>query len=673
MKNLTIGQKIAGGFTAIILIAAIVGGLASLTMNRVRDDAKQMNTEFVPEARIGTDVQTAVAQTQLAARSYGLTDEDKYLKQAKEGLAAIDQQVVKARELVDQHPNLVKLRTHLTDFEAALKDYKAALGATEESNEALAAHRNQLNTAAAAFVGNLDKLIEGQNERLDREVKDFVAADKLAERHRKISLANDIREHGNAARISAFKSQALRNPAVMAEGLKQFDEMDQAFDELKGLIKTPADIEELAKARAAATTYRETMGKIMQGLTNLDEIAKRRAAAGVRLDASAGEIATAGMQRTVTAADDSSTLLTKASRIVQVMVASAIALGLVVAFFIIRGITRVLRATTDSLINGSAQIVSAATQVSTSSQSLASGASEQAASLEETSASIEELNSMTRDNSENADRARVIAESARQSADQGASAVTNLNTAMAELKSSNTEVAKIVKSIDEIAFQTNILALNAAVEAARAGEAGAGFAVVADEVRNLAQRSAQAAKETADKIEHALTKSNDGARISAEVNASLTGIIEQVRKLGTIVNDIANASKEQSKGISQVNDAVVQIDKVTQSNAAAAEESASAAEELNAQAAEFNTLVGNLLTLVGGRRDTDAKGVPGEVLPNGSRHSDVATSPKKTPKPAPKAPAAKAPAVSAANGRHRPSGKVEVSAEQEAEMAGFFK
>jgi methyl-accepting chemotaxis protein len=277
---------------------------------------------------------------------------------------------------------------------------------------------------------------------------------------------------------------------------------------------------------------------------------------------------------------------------------------------------------------------------------------------------------MTRDNSENADRAKAIAESARQSADQGASAVSSLNVAMAELKASNTEVAKIVKSIDEIAFQTNILALNAAVEAARAGEAGAGFAVVAEEVRNLAQRSAQAAKETADKIEHALTKSGDGARISSEVNASLNGIIEQVRKLDTIVNEIANASKEQSKGIAQVNDAVLQIDKVTQSNAAAAEESASAAEELNAQAAEFSNLVGNLLTLVGGRRDTDAQGVAGESLPSGARHGDGQPKAEKAPRPEPKA-VAKKPAASSAPIRPQVKGKA--AATSDADMAAFFK
>ena len=307
-------------------------------------------------------------------------------------------------------------------------------------------------------------------------------------------------------------------------------------------------------------------------------------------------------------------------------------LALAITFFIVRAINRVLRATTDTLITGAAEIVAASGQVSGASQSLASGASEQAASLEETSASIEELSSMTKRNSQSAGQARTLAQTARHAADASAGSVTRLNTAMSDLVASSAEVAKIVKTIDEIAFQTNILALNAAVEAARAGEAGLGFAVVAEEVRNLAQRSAQAAKETAGKIEKALAKSEDGARISQDVSRSLGAIIEQVRQLDDLVGEITTASNEQSQGIDQVNAAVGQIDQITQANAAAAEEAASSSEELNAQASELNTLVGHLFTLIGGQRAHDAIGRPGDPRPGGLRRID------RTAAPAPRAP-----------------------------------
>ena len=167
-------------------------------------------------------------------------------------------------------------------------------------------------------------------------------------------------------------------------------------------------------------------------------------------------------------------------------------------------------------------------------------------------------------------------------------------------KAAGDDIAKIIKTIDEIAFQTNILALNAAVEAARAGEAGMGFAVVADEVRNLAQRAAQSAKETAAKIENAVTKTALGVQISEKVAKSLQEIVEKARQVDTLAAEVASASKEQSQGIEQVNGAVAQMDKVTQTNAANAEESASASEELNAQAQTLKEAVTELLQLVDG-------------------------------------------------------------------------
>ncbi len=633
MKKFTIGQKISGGFAAVIALAAILGGIAAFTMLSVRNDARQMSTEFVPETRLASSLNDSVAATQLAMRSYGFTAEEKYLADARKNLAATEERFAALRKHADDHPQLVKLRAHLGEIEAAIKAYKAAANETEAANHVIETGRNKLNTAATEFISSIDKIIKAQNERLDAEVKDFAGAEKVIERHRKIVLSYEVRGLGNAARIAVFKAQALRSPQVIAEGLTNFEPMNKRFTELKEIFKVPADLKELEDTHAAANTYRAEMENIQGSLVALEEVGKKRAAAGANLDKLSGDTAAAGMERTVTAADDSSTQLSRASVTVQIMLAAAMLLGLVVAVLIIRGINRALRATTDSLSAGSEQIVAAATQVSGSSQSLAEGASEQAASLEETGASVEELSSMTKRNAQNAEQAKTIAQAARHSADESAASVTRLNTAMSDLKTSSAEVAKIVKTIDEIAFQTNILALNAAVEAARAGEAGMGFAVVAEEVRSLAQRSAQASKETAAKIESALAKSDEGARISEEVAASLGSIIEQVRNLDTLVSEIATASNEQTQGIGQVNIAIGEIGKVTQSNAAAAEESASAAEELNAQAAELNSLVGDLLALVGGQRVGDAAGRSGAAMPGGMRKRDQLAAQPRSPAP----------------------------------------
>jgi methyl-accepting chemotaxis protein len=284
------------------------------------------------------------------------------------------------------------------------------------------------------------------------------------------------------------------------------------------------------------------------------------------------------------------------------MVVSAVSFvaAIVAGFLITRGINSRLRHMADGLSEGASQVASASSQVSSASQSLAEGSSEQAASLEETSASLEEMSSMTKRNADSAQQAKELSNQTRTSANAGSAHMEEMRRAMDAIKISSNDIAKIIKTIDEIAFQTNILALNAAVEAARAGEAGAGFAVVADEVRALAQRAAQAAKETAGKIEDAIQKSEHGVVISDNVAKALGEIVDKARKVDALVAEIATASQEQTQGIGQVNTAVSQMDQVTQSNASSAEETAAAAEELNAQAQVMHDNVGELRRLVGG-------------------------------------------------------------------------
>ncbi|HEX7049141.1 MAG TPA: methyl-accepting chemotaxis protein [Longimicrobiales bacterium] len=237
------------------------------------------------------------------------------------------------------------------------------------------------------------------------------------------------------------------------------------------------------------------------------------------------------------------------------------------------------------------QVAAASAQISRGSQALAEGAGEQASSLEEVSSSLQELSSMTQQNTANAKEARSLAERARESAGRGVGSMRRLSTAVEEIKASSDATAKIVKTIDEIAFQTNLLALNAAVEAARAGEAGKGFAVVAEEVRNLAMRSAEAAKNTAQLIEESVAKAEGGVALNQEVLSNLEEIDEQVNRVGEVMAEIAAASEQQSQGVEQINVAVEQMNSLTQQTAANSEESASAADGLSRQAEGMRRLV----------------------------------------------------------------------------------
>jgi len=305
----------------------------------------------------------------------------------------------------------------------------------------------------------------------------------------------------------------------------------------------------------------------------------------------------------------------------------ALVVGIGISYFTARTITNPITAVVTHLTANSEQTADAAQQVSSASNQLATGTTQQAASLEETSSSLEEFASMTQHNSDHARQANDLAREARTAAESGAGDMSQLGTAMEGIKASSGDIKKIVKTIDEIAFQTNILALNAAVEAARAGEAGAGFAVVAEEVRNLAQRSAKAAKETAAMVEGAIAKTELGATLSAKVGRSLQEIVTKIRRVDELVAEVASASSEQSQGVKQINTAVAEMDKLTQGNAATAEESASAAHELNAQAESLKLAVADLIALVEGTHTAQQPVLHAASAPRQPAHASTATAP----------------------------------------------
>jgi methyl-accepting chemotaxis protein len=292
--------------------------------------------------------------------------------------------------------------------------------------------------------------------------------------------------------------------------------------------------------------------------------------------------------------------------IIGLIAAIGIAAILTVAYFIARSIAEPIRDVVEGLRSGAEQVASASDQVSQSSQEMAEGSSEQASSLEESSASLEEMSSMTEQNSSNASQADTLMQETEGLVSDGVQTMEQMSAAIEDIEESSGETAKIIETIDEIAFQTNLLALNAAVEAARAGEAGKGFAVVAEEVRNLAQRSAEAARNTAELIEGSRENVHDGVKAADELGEKMQSIQERTDKAQTMVSEISAASKEQSDGIEQVNDAVAQMNEVVQQSASNSEESASAVEELSSQAQEMNAMVAQLAALVDGHSDGQA-------------------------------------------------------------------
>lgn len=274
-------------------------------------------------------------------------------------------------------------------------------------------------------------------------------------------------------------------------------------------------------------------------------------------------------------------------------------ISLFMGTWINRSIHHSLHRVITGLTRNAEQVASASTEVSSAARSLAEGASEQAAGIEETSSSIEEMTSMTKQNAENAWEANQLMINAIKVVGKADQAMKEVIHSMSEISGASEETAKIIKTIDEIAFQTNLLALNAAVEAARAGESGAGFAVVADEVRNLALRATEAARDTAHLIQETVKKIRNGSEMVTQTSEIFINVASGAQKVSQLVSNIAVATKEQAQGIEQINRAITEMDKVVQRNAASAEESASAAEEMSAQAGMMKGFVNELVGLVG--------------------------------------------------------------------------
>jgi methyl-accepting chemotaxis protein len=320
--------------------------------------------------------------------------------------------------------------------------------------------------------------------------------------------------------------------------------------------------------------------------------------------------------------DVKTTDFANASRIAKwwlvVLFISALTAGIVAAIVIALNISKILADIIGRLVPVSSQVGSATGQIASSSQDLAQSASELASSLEETSASLEEMTSMISQNSENANRADLMSNTSAKMADEGAKSIVIMQSAIAEVKRSSDETAKIIKTIDEIAFQTNLLALNAAVEAARAGEAGKGFAVVAEEVRNLAKRASEASKNTSELIANSQRNVESTVIVTREFGDKLKEISGNIKNLAVLINEVSAASSEQSRGIEQINSAVVEMDKVTQRTSATAEESASASEELSSQTTEMQSIVQLLKHLTGVEKSFDDRSIsaPQKLLKN---------------------------------------------------------
>ncbi len=630
MKTLTVSQRISLGFALLLILTSVIGGIAAWQMKRAATGASFLASAVVPQANVTSTLSEASAQTQLAVRTFGFTGDKQQLELAEQHLKEVDRALDACRQLFAAQPSLVALGEGIQAADAALADYRRGFEATRTNLTELEKIRQALDKNAGTFIQAITDYIDSQDKALADEIAAGTAPEKLEERRRKVVVANHIIDAGNAIRIANFKSQSTREAQWIEQAESEFALIERSLAELRSTTRQEANLRQLTLVDQAAKAYHAEVAGIIQSMRTATQIAAQRAKAADAFDHVVTGVLQRSIERTSDVATGSASSLSRATTIVLGGILTAVCAGVVVSLLIILRLNRTLRDTSGTLTQGAVQIAAASGQVSATSQSLAEGASEQAASLEEISSSLEELASTTKHNAENAASAKLSADAARSSAEHGADEMRKMEAAMTGIRESSSDISKIIKTIDEIAFQTNILALNAAVEAARAGEAGAGFAVVADEVRSLAQRCAVAARETTDKISDAARRSEEGVALSVGVAASLQEIVVKSREVDRLVAEVANASREQSNGIEQVNTAVSQMDKVTQTNAASAEESASAAEELNAQSTELRHAARDLAALVGLKLDDGGDARPSRATGQKTRATESA--PVRTPR-----------------------------------------
>ncbi|HWB86889.1 MAG TPA: methyl-accepting chemotaxis protein [Bryobacteraceae bacterium] len=428
---------------------------------------------------------------------------------------------------------------------------------------------------------------------------------------RKQYLAGEV----NAATSAMMSLQRGVVLAALVGDKQHIDEYQQEFDGQASLLqKAITELRSLADTQEMSTSLRaldqqaqlvmEAHRELRQGLANqqmdaamsifsqkvlplADQINRQASLLVDQENRELGSVSRASAAKVVR------------NRVLTIVLALLATLVGLLVLWIVRGASNSLKRLSSQMAESAEQVAAAASQVSSASQSLAQGASEQAASLEETSASTEEIASITRKNADHALEVAGLMQQSEHGATEVNQTLDRMVASMKEIDASSNKIARIIKVIDEIAFQTNILALNAAVEAARAGEAGLGFAVVADEVRNLAQRCAQAAKDTAGLIEESIETSRDGNSRLDQVSSAVRAMTENSSKVKSLVDEVNLGSQEQARGMEQISRAILEMERVTQRNAAGAEESASAGTELSSHAAGLRSLVHEMREMVG--------------------------------------------------------------------------
>ncbi len=599
MENMKLSMKMGLGFGALVVTSLFLGGMAVWNMKNVSSLADKLANQYVPETSISEDVASKLQETMFETRGYGFTLDRKFLDSGLMNFEQVKKDLQEAQRLVAKSPDLVDFGKEVEKALAKAAEYERLASEVAAKNDQLINNRAQLVEATQAFVQNLNAFEHDQNDVLKSEIEFGIDSRKLIARHGNVAAMNEIGSSAAAIRLAVWKAQAEHEIGPLVRSLQEdFGPIEKKLDSVRALTEERIGLRQIDNIKAALDSYKTAMDELVANWMASDQLSRRLESLGLELTTISKTAARAGMDRTKDIAGTTVSKLSFSSRVITLGSILAIVLGVLIALYMTRSITRPLKCVIHGLSRGSDKLGMMSDQMSTASQGVAAGAYEQAAAIEETSSSIEEMASMTKQNAVNANQANVLMGQVSDMVMIAGRSMDQLTASMTEISRVSRETSKIVETIDSIAFQTNLLALNAAVEAARAGEAGAGFAVVADEVRNLSVRAAEAARNTASLIGHTVNKIKEGSDLAKTTGKEFVLVASEINKSAELITEISAASHEQAQGIELVAKAMNEMDRVVQQNSANAEETASASEEMNGQAWEMQRFVAGLKALV---------------------------------------------------------------------------
>ncbi|HPK49268.1 MAG TPA: methyl-accepting chemotaxis protein [Opitutaceae bacterium] len=600
MKKWSLKARIGSGFALLCLALAALGLFASLKMNTAAAQSTRLSELYVQQGQHAAALLSSASDLAIAMRGYDIKSDETSWKKVTSDQARLETALRQTTDFSAARPELIQLSEGLAKILPTYQRYAKSIAANASATNSFQAAWTDLVPAGGKLFDALSALENGLLVSTQNGAAQNLKSQELILYAQQLKTVGDIFRITAEMRMACWRAMATDDAEAALLANKRALEAQTRLESILA-VTTDAETTRLVRQAIEAVQAYER-GTLVLNQQVLGKLASRaeRATTYAAFVAEVQAVEANASDTIENYAKNGATSLQNTTVILLIGSGAAILLGLLIGIAITRSTNTALRNVTAALASTTTQLTSAADQVSKSSQTLAQGATEQAASLEETSASLEEIASLSKNSLEGAQKAKSLLDETQAAANAGASDMREMSQAMADINAASDSIAKIIKTIDEIAFQTNILALNAAVEAARAGEAGAGFAVVADEVRNLAQRAAQSARETADKIADSVSKSQRGVQINAKLSKSLEEIVTKVHEVGQIAAESAQSAQEQSQGLGQINTAVTQMDQLTQANAASAEESASAAEELNAQASALSDAVAKLAALVSG-------------------------------------------------------------------------